>query len=72
MVGRGALLANRIHGFDRALGYPFAWYFPMLTSPKVSHRLAEAVHAAPMGAYAYLPARDPKVLRDWYEEPYGL
>lgn len=71
-VARGALLANRIHGFDRALGYPFAWYFHMLTSPKVSHRLAEAVHADLMGAYAYLPARDLKILRDWYADPYGL
>ncbi|MBP9603029.1 MAG: hypothetical protein KBE53_02970, partial [Chromatiaceae bacterium] len=54
-VARGALLANRIHGFDRALGYPFAWYFHMLTSPKVSHRLAEAVHADLMGATPISP-----------------
>ena len=71
-VARGIGLANQIHGFDRALGYPFAWYFHMLTNPKVSHRLAEAVHADLMGAYAYLPAKDLKVLRDWYAEPYGL
>ena len=71
-VARGARLANQIHGFDRALGYPFAWYFHMLTNPKVSHRLAEAVHADLMGAYAYLPARDLKVLRDWYADPYGV
>jgi hypothetical protein len=71
-VARGSLLANQIHGFDRTLGYPFAWYFHMLTNPKVSHRLAEAVHADLMGAYAYLPARDLKVLRDWYADPYGV
>jgi hypothetical protein len=71
-VARGVALANRIHGFDRALGYPFAWYFHMLTSTKVSHKLAEAVHADLMGAYAYLPARDLKVLADWYDRPYGL
>lgn len=70
-VARGARLANQIHGFDRALGYPFAWYFHMLTNPKVSHRLAEAVHADLMGAYDYLPARDLKVLRDWYDAPYA-
>jgi hypothetical protein len=71
-VARGAGLANQIHGFDRAMGYPFAWYFHMLTDPKVSHRLAEAVHADLMGAYDYLPVRDLKVLRDWYAEPYGV
>lgn len=70
-VARGAKLANQIHGFDRALGYPFAWYFYMLTHPKVSHRLAEAVHADLIGAYDYLPVRDLKVLRDWYNAPYG-
>ncbi len=70
-VARGAQLANQIHGFDRVLGYPFAWYFHMLTNPKVSHRLAEAVHADLMGAYDYLPVRDLKVLRDWYNQPYG-
>ncbi|MBK1717666.1 hypothetical protein [Thiocystis violacea] len=71
-VARGAGLANQIHGFDRELGYPFAWYFHMLTNRQVSHKLAEAVHADLMGAYAYLPARDLKILRDWYQDPYGL
>jgi hypothetical protein len=71
-VARGAKLANQIHGFDREAGYPFAWYFHMLTSRAVSHKLAEAVHSDLMGAYDYLPARDLKILRDWYREPYGL
>lgn len=70
-VARGAKLANQIHGFDRVLGYPFAWYFHMLTNTKVSHKLAEAVHADLMGAYDYLPVRDIRVLRDWYAAPYG-
>ncbi|EXJ15150.1 hypothetical protein D779_1704 [Imhoffiella purpurea] len=71
-VARGAALANQIHGFDREAGYPFAWYFHMLTNRKVSHKLAEAVHADLMGAYDYLPPRDLKLLRDWYQDPYGL
>ncbi len=71
-VSRGVGLANRIHGFDREVGYPFAWYFHMLTNRKVSHKLAEAVHADLMGAYAYLPARDLKILREWYQDPYGI
>lgn len=71
-VERGAKLANQIHGFDREAGYPFAWYFHMLTARTVSHKLAEAVHADLMGAYDYLPARDLKVLRSWYQDPYGI
>ncbi|NKN34174.1 hypothetical protein [Marichromatium bheemlicum] len=69
---RGAALANRLHAFDRSQGYPFAWYFHMLSDPRVSHRLAAAVHADLMGAYAYLPARDLRILRDWCREPYGV
>ncbi|NEV63185.1 hypothetical protein [Thiorhodococcus minor] len=71
-VARGVNLANQLHGFDREMGYPFAWYFHMLTNRKVSHKLAEAVHADLMGAYDYLPARDLKILREWYQAPYGL
>jgi len=72
LTARGAELANLIHGLDRRIGYPFAWFFQMLTDKRISHRLADAVHADLMGAYAYLPARDLKVLRDWYDRPYGV
>lgn len=71
-VARGATLANLIHGFDRHRGYHFAWYFHMLTQPRVSYQLAQAVHADLMGAFDYLPARDIAVLRDWYNAPYSL
>lgn len=72
LAARGAALANLIHGLDRQIGYPFAWYFHMLTDKRISHRMAEAVHADLLGAYAYLPARDLKVLQDWYDRPYGV
>lgn len=72
VVARGAKLANLIHGFDRHIGYHFAWYFHMLTRRRVSHQLAEAVHADLMGAFDYLPARDIAVLRDWYDAPYSV
>jgi len=72
VVARGATLANLIHGFDRHHHYPFAWYFHMLTRPRVSYRLAEAVHADQMGAFDYLPPRDIVVLRDWYDAPYSV
>jgi hypothetical protein len=71
-IGRGATLANLIHGFDRRRGYHFAWYFHMLTQRQVTHQLAESVHADLMAAYDYLPAKDIAVLRDWYDAPYGV
>ena len=71
-VPRGAELANLIHAFDRQIGYPMAWYFFMLSHKQVSHQIAEAIHSDLMGAYAYLPVRDMKVLRDWYDRGYGV
>ncbi len=72
VVGRGATLANLIHGFDRHRGHHLAWYFHMLTQRRVSYQLAEAVHADLMGAFDYLPARDIAVLRDWHNDPYSV
>jgi len=69
---RGVNLANLIHGFDRTLGYPMAWYFYLLTRKKVSPRVAEAIHNDLMGAYAYLPPRDIKVLNAWIDDPYAV
>ncbi len=68
----GAELANAIHGYDRVVGYPFAWYFNMLSSKSKNFTLAEAVLKDQMGAYDYLPAKDLKVLRQWEERPYGV
>lgn len=69
---RGSILANAIHGIDRQLGYPMAWYFLMLSRKKVSPRIAEAIHNDLQGAYAYLPARDLKILNEWIAAPYSV
>ncbi len=69
---RGGELARLIHGYDRAAGYPMAWYFHLVAGQGVSHRLAEAVIEDQMGAYDYLPAKDLAVLRGWGQEPYAL
>ncbi|MEW8285684.1 MAG: hypothetical protein AB2672_16745 [Candidatus Thiodiazotropha endolucinida] len=68
----GSALANAVHGYDRVLGYPFAWYFMMLGSTASNYTLADAVLQDLMGAYDYLPKRDLKVLREWEAKPYGV
>jgi hypothetical protein len=68
----GAELANAIHGYDRVVGYPFAWYFHMLSRKAENYQLAKAVLRDLMGAYAYLPARDLKVLREWEARSYAV
>ena len=71
-IHNGSELANMIHGFDRQMGYPMAWYFYMLTHSNVPYQLVEAIHNDQMGAYDYLPAKDLKVLIDWYNKPYSI
>jgi hypothetical protein len=68
----GAELANAIHVYDREIGYPFAWFFMMLSQKASNYALANAVLADQMGAYDYLPARDLKVLREWEQRPYAV
>jgi hypothetical protein len=68
----GSNLAGAIHRYDRELGYPFAWFFMMLSQKTDGHTLADAVLADQMGAYDYLPQRDLKVLRSWEERPYAV
>lgn len=68
----GAELANLIHGYDRRLGYPFAWFFTMLGRKSENLAVADAVLRDQMGAYDYLPVKDLKVLREWEKRPYGV
>lgn len=69
---QGPELANAIHSYDRELGFPFAWYFIMLSSKSSNYSLAEAVLSDQKGAFDYLAAKDIKVLYQWEERPYGV
>lgn len=68
----GAELAKAIHAFDRKVGYPFAWYFLMLNRKGVPTTVADAVLLDQMEAYAYLPVRDLKILREWEQRTYSV
>lgn len=68
----GADLAHAIHSYDRQVGYPFSWFFMMISRKSDHIRLADAVLNDLMGAYDYLPSRDLKILRDWAMDPYAI
>jgi hypothetical protein len=68
----GMALANALGEFDRAAGFPFAWYFYLVAVPAIPDRLAEQVHQDHLGEYDYLPARDLAILREWIAKPYSL
>lgn len=67
---RGKALASLLSRFDTDVGYPFAWYFHMVKGRGVSPHVGEAVFRDLSRDYAYLPAKDAKVLADWVAAPY--
>ena len=66
----GAQLANWIHNFDRAAGYPMAWFFHMTASAGIAHSVAIQVAEDHMQDYSYLPAGDLDILQGWMASPY--
>lgn len=67
----GAPLANQLRAFDKAAGYPFAWYFHMLATTSVSFDIGYAVAADLDNDFTYLPERDAAVLRGWVTDHYA-
>lgn len=65
---RGSELAQLIHGYDRQLGYPMAWFFSAVCDDRISVRLALSVLEDIEGDYSYLPDRDSLVLSAWLQE----
>lgn len=71
--GTGGLsLHAALQAFDRAVGYPMAWYFSLLTGKSVAHWVAAAVAADAAAGFSYLPERDLAVVRQWLHRPYAF
>lgn len=69
---RELALHDALVSFDRAAGYPFAWYFHMLTTKVVPHWVARVVMEDANAGFAYLPRRDEEIVRRWLHSPYTL
>lgn len=69
---RGLALHDALAAFDRQAGYPFAWYFHMLTSKSVPHWVARTVAEDAVTGFAYLPEKDLKVVKDWLHHAYAF
>lgn len=68
----GLKLHEALVRFDKAMGYPMAWYFHLLSSKAVPHWVAQAVVEDALGGFAYLPQRDVDVVRNWLHRPYSV
>ena len=66
----GSELTKILWEFDRAVGYPMAWFFHILTAQKNMYGIAEQVVKDHGRGVAYLADKDLEALRAWYNEPY--
>jgi hypothetical protein len=69
---QGLALHNALTRYDKAVGYPMAWFFNMITSRSVPHALASAVIEDAQAGFNYLPDRDAEVVKAWLFRPYGF
>ncbi|MBI5901568.1 MAG: hypothetical protein HZB40_20400 [Rhodocyclales bacterium] len=69
---QGLALHDALARHDKAVGYPMAWFFHMLTTRSAPHALARAVIDDLQAGFRYLPDRDAAVVKDWLYQPYGF
>lgn len=68
----GVEMSAQLQAFDRAAGYPSAWYFHLvagtITPPKVAYAVARDLDAG----FSYLPDTEAALLRSWVAAPYSV
>lgn len=68
----GVEMLSQLQAFDRAAGYPSAWYFHLVagvfTPPKVAYAIARDLDAG----FSYLPDTEAALLRTWVAAPYAV
>lgn len=69
---QGLALHEALARYDKAVGYPMAWFFHMLTTRSAPHALASAVIDDLQAGFHYLPDRDAAVVKNWLYQPYGF
>lgn len=68
----GVEMGAQLQAFDRAAGYPAAWYFHLIagtiTPPKVAYTVARDLEAG----FSYLPDTEIALMRGWVAAPYSV
>lgn len=68
---RGLDAASQLRAFERAAGYPGAWYFHLVAGALVPRDIVDTLMADIEAGYGYLPESDLALLRGWLREPYS-
>ena len=69
---QGLSLHDALSRYDKAAGYPMAWFFNMITSRSVPHALSAAVIDDTQAGFHYLPDRDAEVVKAWLYRTYAF
>jgi hypothetical protein len=69
---RGLALGEQIRAYDRAAGYPVAWYFHMVAGGLAPHAIAYALKADLADGFRYLSDAETHLLDSWLERPYTV
>ena len=68
----GVDMAAQLQAFDRAAGYPSAWYFHLvagtITPPKIAYAVVRDLDAG----FSYLPDSEIALIRSWVAQPYSV
>ncbi len=69
---QGLALHQAMARYDKAAGFPMAWFFHMLTVRSAPYALANAVINDVVAGFHYLPGRDIQVVKQWLCQPYAF
>lgn len=68
----GVEMGSQLQRFDRAAGYPAAWYFHLvagtITPPKAAYAVAHDLETG----FSYLPDTEVALIRSWVDAPYSV
>ncbi len=68
----GVEMSSQLQAFDRAAGYPSAWYFHLvagtITPPKIAYAVVRDLDAG----FSYLPDTEVALIRSWVAAPYSV
>jgi hypothetical protein len=68
----GVEMSAQLHAFDRAAGYPSAWYFHLIagtiTPPKIAYAVARDLESG----FSYLPDTEVALIKSWVAAPFSV
>ncbi|MGO9446203.1 MAG: hypothetical protein ACLPXB_15715 [Thiobacillaceae bacterium] len=71
-TARGTDLSRQLLAFDRAAGYPLAWYFHMVAGALAPREVAFGIAHDLDAGFSYLSDRDISLLKNWLDAPYAV